>query len=588
MEDLQQENKRPRTMHSEYNREVEALQTWLSSTEERLIQSTEQPHTLRDTVQEVRCEVGSATDRLELMRRYGADICEQSTAQNEREAVTATLEALTGHLLQVQALLEDKEVSLRESVETWEQCQYAARDIGQWIDKTKESLDSPASKKRSLRDQLTARAKVAAEVDIQRTKLHIATEKLKVNFHPGVSEEVGVAQEVMQLQGRLEELYSDLQDQCRTLQATVTQMDNYHQEITGLRQQMLNAETQLRQLSNLAYSQKDRDKAQPEDDVVLQQQEVLQAHIESHLHQIHELTQRIYNIDPTELVLTTTENDNHDTTETIIQHTSHLQQQHISSPATVVEISFSHDQDMETDSEVKQLTSTDVKSIVTTETYEDSSVGGKIDITATTIGLPLSWADIAAGRKSPNPQSFIDDTLQCNISQASSRPQSQAASRPQSQLASRPSSQAAATSSQTASRPTSAAPRSHSQGASRYTTPQPSPKPRKKQPLKDPDAVEKQKDTQSLDIQENKKEKNEKQYKTASYQKTDGRPPVRERKMRQNERQQQFSKSQKSQSFEQDEKTRKYQDRREQGIKQKVEGVSYQENQYDKKNKKEH
>merc|ERR1712106_430125 len=502
---------------------------------------------------------------------------------NEREAVTATLEALTGHLMQIQALLEDKEVSLRESVETWEQCQYAARDIGQWIDNTKDSLNSPASKKRSLRDQLTARAKVAAEVDIQRTKLHIATQKLKVNFHAGVDEEVGVAQEVMQLQGRLDELYSDLQDQCRTLQATVTQMDNYHHEITGLRQQMLSAETQLRQLSNLAYSQRERDKAQPDEDVVLQQQEVLQAHIESHLHQIHELTQRIYNIDSTELVLTTTENDNHDTTETIITHTTHLQQQHISSPSTVVEISFAHDHDRETDSEVKQLTSTDEKTLVY---RDDASVGGKNEATVAAIDLPLSWADVAAGRKSPNPQSFSDETIQFSFNQAYSRPQSQAASRPQSQTASRPASQVAATSSQTGSRPTSVASRPHSQSASRYATPNPSPKPRKKQPFRDPDAVDKQKDKQSLYIQKDKQEEDETDFKTVSHQKTDGRPPIRERKVRQSEKQQQFSKSQKSQSFEQDEKTRRYHDRKEQSIRQKVKDVSYQEKQSDTKTKK--
>merc|ERR1739842_53270 len=103
---------------------------------------------------------------------------------------------------------------------------------------------------------------------------------------------------------------------------------------------------------------------------------------------------------------------------------------------------------------------------------------------------------------------------------------------------------------------------------------------------RDPDAVEKQKDTQSLYIQKDKQEEDETDYKTVSHQKTDGRPPIRERKVRQSEKQQQFSKSQKSQSFEQDEKTRRYNDRKEQSIRQKVKGVSYQEKQSESKTKK--
>merc|ERR1711962_548067 len=355
-----------------------------------------------------------------------------------------------------------------------------------------------------------------------------------------------------------------------------TQTDTYHQEISALRQQMLNAETQLRQLTNLATSHRDRDKTSASENVVLQQQEVLQNQIESHLHLIHELTQQIFNIDPTELVPTTTEKDDHDTTETIIKHTTHLQVQQNNSSTTVVDVSFSHDQDRESDSEVKELTSTDVKSLVYEESNNNTSVQGRLETSAATVGLPLSWADIAAGRRSPNPQSFSDETIQLGTTQSFSRPQSQAASRPQSETASRPTSQAAATSSQITSRP-------QSQSKSKYSTPIASPKPRKRQPFRDPDAEQRSKDTQSLDRQD-KKEGYEKYQKSASYHKTDEKPPVRERKFRQNERQQQFSKSPKSQSFEQDAKTRRYHDRKDQNARQKDEGFYYQENTKSRKN----
>lgn len=118
---------------------------------------------------------------------------------------------------------------LQEMAEEWEQCERKSKDVATWIEKTRQSLDNPQSKKRPLRDQLTAREKALADVTIQKTKLTMAMEKLKVHFRDRLCANAHVAHENEMLQQKLDELQGVLREDCKTLEACVHQMDTYQQ-----------------------------------------------------------------------------------------------------------------------------------------------------------------------------------------------------------------------------------------------------------------------------------------------------------------------------------------------------------------------
>lgn len=44
--------------------------------------------------------------------------------------------------------------------EEWEQCEKKLKDVRAWLDKARQTLDSPLNKKRPLRDQLSLREKM--------------------------------------------------------------------------------------------------------------------------------------------------------------------------------------------------------------------------------------------------------------------------------------------------------------------------------------------------------------------------------------------------------------------------------------------
>lgn len=159
---------------------------------------------------------------------------------------------------EVETSLKEVMALLQEMAEEWEQCERKSKDVAGWIEKTRQSLDNPQNKKRSLRDQLASREKVLADVSIQKTKLVMAMEKLQVHFRDRMCAEAQVSHENEQLQRRLDELQVSVKEDCRTLEACVHQMDAYQQVsldpycIMGYDLVPLRSVTQLRLMNGIS------------------------------------------------------------------------------------------------------------------------------------------------------------------------------------------------------------------------------------------------------------------------------------------------------------------------------------------------
>lgn len=113
--------------------------------------------------------------------------------------------------------------------EEWEQCEKKLKDVKSWLEKARQTLESPLNKKRPLRDQLSLREKMIGDITIQRTKINMSVEKLQVHFRCGVTGDPDVAQISKQLLAQLEELQFDINQQSKTLDAAIAQLDHLQQ-----------------------------------------------------------------------------------------------------------------------------------------------------------------------------------------------------------------------------------------------------------------------------------------------------------------------------------------------------------------------
>lgn len=113
--------------------------------------------------------------------------------------------------------------------EEWEQCEKKLKDVRAWLDKARQSLDSPLNKKRPLRDQLSLREKMLGDVTIQKTKINMSVEKLQVHFRSGVTGAPDVVASSAELIEQLDHLLSEINQQSKTLEAAVIQLDQLQQ-----------------------------------------------------------------------------------------------------------------------------------------------------------------------------------------------------------------------------------------------------------------------------------------------------------------------------------------------------------------------
>ena len=113
--------------------------------------------------------------------------------------------------------------------EEWEQCEKKLKDVKGWLDKARQSLESPLNKKRPLRDQLSLREKMLGDVTIQKTKINMSIEKLQVHFRSGVTGSPDVVDSSKELIEQLDALLAEINQQSKTLEAAVLQLDQLQQ-----------------------------------------------------------------------------------------------------------------------------------------------------------------------------------------------------------------------------------------------------------------------------------------------------------------------------------------------------------------------
>ncbi|XP_012271233.1 nesprin-1 isoform X8 [Orussus abietinus] len=194
--------------------------------------------------------------------------------------------------VEVEGKLLERNALLQETSEEWEQCERKMKDVRQWIEKARQTLESPQNKKKPLRDQHAIREKMLSDVAIQKTKISISVEKLQVHFRSGVGGDNKVAEAAQDLIRDLNVLKDSVKEQTTSLETCLLQIDQYQQEIQQLRQQIVQADQQLRAVLSPTYLPNDREKALQEQQAYREKIKTLQSKINSRSERSKLLVQR--------------------------------------------------------------------------------------------------------------------------------------------------------------------------------------------------------------------------------------------------------------------------------------------------------
>ncbi|XP_043257159.1 nesprin-1 isoform X10 [Colletes gigas] len=397
MEEKQREQKRARTVRSDYLTDLDEVQAWIRQAELKVQDRSVEPGPLKEQLKQVQDEMATIADKLERLTRNGRSIAENTRDETEKQLILSTIHNVTEQLNQVRSWLDERKqvvadtldgwqrfmslyeavkawteekrqflveplklttlaqtrqrlheystavksckqmnknlsdmgkelesigqvccvgdlpeklleaeegkvqvegqllernALLQETSEEWEQCEKKMKEVKTWIEKARQSLESPQSKKKPLRDQHIVREKMLSDVAIQKTKISISMEKLQVHFRSGIGGDSRIGETVDELLADLDSLHNTVKEQTTSLEACLSQIDQYQQEIQQLRQQIVQVEQQLRTVLSPTYLSSDKEKALQEQQIHRERIKSLQSKIQSRTERSKILAQR--------------------------------------------------------------------------------------------------------------------------------------------------------------------------------------------------------------------------------------------------------------------------------------------------------
>ncbi|ERL91661.1 hypothetical protein D910_08989, partial [Dendroctonus ponderosae] len=140
---------------------------------------------------------------------------------------------------EAEAQILERNALLQETCEEWEQCEKKMKETRSWTEKTRAALESAQNKKKPLRDQHALREKMLADIQVQRTKISLSSEKLQLHFRSGIKADTTITESVSGLLQDLSSLDASIKAQVAQLEKAIAQVEEYQLEVQQLRQHIV-------------------------------------------------------------------------------------------------------------------------------------------------------------------------------------------------------------------------------------------------------------------------------------------------------------------------------------------------------------
>lgn len=134
MEEKNREFKKARTIRTDYNNEVDEVQSWIKDAELKVQDRSIEPQILQENLQQIQSEIGNVSDRLEKLVKNGKIIIDKTKDEEEKELVQSTINTLTEQLQLVRTWLEEKRQLVGETLEAWQRFLALYKAVMVWVE----------------------------------------------------------------------------------------------------------------------------------------------------------------------------------------------------------------------------------------------------------------------------------------------------------------------------------------------------------------------------------------------------------------------------------------------------------------------
>lgn len=143
MEEKQREQKRARTVRSDYLTDVDEVQAWIRQAELKVQDRSVEPAVLREHLRQIQNELGTISDKLERLTRNGQTIVKNTRDDAEKELINSTISNLTEQLAQVRSWLEEKKQIVGDTLDAWQRFLTLYEAVKAWTEEKRQFLVEP-------------------------------------------------------------------------------------------------------------------------------------------------------------------------------------------------------------------------------------------------------------------------------------------------------------------------------------------------------------------------------------------------------------------------------------------------------------
>ncbi|XP_024081429.1 nesprin-1 [Cimex lectularius] len=143
MEEKAKNQKRARTVRTEYVRCRDMLTSWLQQAELKVQDKTSKPQAIKETLQQVQTELPAMSDKLDQMTQNAKTICNNSKDENEISLIKENVNALTEQLAMIRAWIEEKKQQVGDCLDSWERFLTLYNTVMNWCREKNDFLKQP-------------------------------------------------------------------------------------------------------------------------------------------------------------------------------------------------------------------------------------------------------------------------------------------------------------------------------------------------------------------------------------------------------------------------------------------------------------
>ncbi|KAK1120687.1 hypothetical protein K0M31_020493 [Melipona bicolor] len=143
MEEKQREQKRARTVRSDYLTDLDEVQSWIRQAELKVQDRSIEPIPLKEQLKQVQDELGTIIDKLERLTRNGRNIAENTRDDTEKQLIDSTVHSVTEQLNQVRNWLDERKQVVADTIDAWQRFLTLYEAIKTWTEEKRQFLVEP-------------------------------------------------------------------------------------------------------------------------------------------------------------------------------------------------------------------------------------------------------------------------------------------------------------------------------------------------------------------------------------------------------------------------------------------------------------